>query len=301
MIAPDASSDATGPRRRLVLLIGAHKTASSHLQQSIMAAEEALRDRGVVPIPPLTVRRDLTPISAMLRDEVPPPIARGAAQAFLAHHAGDAERVVVMDENILGSTDPKTLLRAKRLYPWGQLRLSRVVDLFPDCEIEIGLGIRNLATFLPSCWGENLFHKPYCDFRTFLGGIDPTLLSWARLLRRLREVAPDARLFVWRYEDYTALMPLLCAQILGPRAAEQIKPLDKIMRPGFSAQAVTHLDSLGTPTRDDIHAARKKFSKAKGAVPFSPWSNAERAALDAHYEADLTALQSIENLRLLRP
>ena len=287
-------------RPRLVLLIGAHKTASSHLQQSIMAAEPALRDHSVAPVPPQVMRDHLDPIAHMLRDGAQLPEARQAAQDFLQKQAPGADRVVMMNENILGRTDPKSLLRARRLYPWAPRRLLWVVDLFPDHDIDIGLAIRNLATFLPSCWGENLFHKPYVDFDTYMGGIDPTDLSWARLLRRLRDTASRAQIFVWRYEDYTALMPHLCDRILGDRAAVHVTPLDKVMRLCFSAAAAAHLEAMEAPTNDDIHAARKAHSKADGAAPFRPWSQEQRAALDARYATDLKALSRIENLDLLQ-
>lgn len=103
--------------RRITLLAGAHKTASSHLQQSLMEAEARLRPHGIALVPPKTMRRDLAPLWQLLRDGTSPEILRAAAEGFLQLHGGESRHLVLMDENALGSTDAKMLFKKRRLYP----------------------------------------------------------------------------------------------------------------------------------------------------------------------------------------
>lgn len=284
---PISDNPATGPRRRLLFLAGAHKTASSHLQASLTGSAAALRQIGVAPVPPRAMREDLTPVAQLIRAGVAPQVGQGAAEAFLALHAGDARRVVLMDENILGSTDRKMLMRKKRLYPWAHLRLARLLELFPGHDIEIGLALRSPASFLPSCWSESLHHGPIRPFAEFMRGIEPAELRWSRLLERLQAAAPQARITVWRYEDYARLGPRLHAGLLGPEAAARVTPVERVMRRGLSARAVDWLMRQPAPDREALRAARKQYPKAGAEDAFDPWSAQERRALEQAYAEDL--------------
>ena len=185
-----------------------------------------------------------------------PTIVRAAAEAFLTLHGGTAHRVVLMDENILGGTDRRLLLRPNRFYPWAHHRLARLTEMFPDHDIEIGIGLRNPADFLPSCWSENLHHSDIAFFETYMDGITPEKLHWSELATRIRESFPKARLFLWTYEDYFKAARRLYRRITNDPAAELIAPIDKVMRPGISSKAVELLFSRPRPSRDRPGAHR---------------------------------------------
>ena len=288
-------------RRRLVFLVGAHKTASSHLQQSLLDAAPALTARGVAILPPKLIRADLTPVSALVRDGISPEIGQGAGAAFLSLHGGTAPTVVLMDENILGSTDRKMLMRKTRLYPWAHHRLGRIITLFPGHEIEIGLAIRSPATFLPSCWSESLHHGPFEPFRRFTKGVDPLALRWSALAQRLHQAAPHARIIAWRYEDYPQVFPQVTTRLLGPDAGAQVTPVDRIMRPGLSAEAAHWLGQQEAPDKDTVLAARKRFPKTETTPGLDPWTAADHAAMAASYADDTAALATCPHVELVTP
>lgn len=288
-------------RRRLVFLVGAHKTASSHLQQSLLDAGAALAAHDVALVPPKAVRADLTPVSALVRDGISPEIGQAAGAAFLSLHGGTAATVILMDENILGSTDRKMLMRKTRLYPWAHHRLGRIISLFTGHDIEIGLAIRSPATFLPSCWSESLHHGPYEPFRRYIKNIDPLALSWSALADRLHEAAPQTRMIAWRYEDYPALFPQLTTRLLGPAASTQVTPVDRVMRPGLSAEAADWLARETTPDKDAVLAARKRFPKKDGAPGLDPWKPADHAAMTRAYTADIADLAAKPHVDLITP
>jgi hypothetical protein len=296
--------DTTGQpsrRRRIVLLAGAHKTASSHLQSSLMAEQAAIRAEGVALAPPRVHRRSFTPLLQQRKDGAPLRTVQDAAAALANDLAGTAATLVIMDENILGGTSSKMLLAGRRLYRWAPNRLAQLAALFPGHSIDIGLGIRDPADFLPSCWSETIRLGGYQDFRSYLGGVDPLRLSWADLLQRIAAEVPHARLFVWCYEDYAHIFDSVCTRVMGPNAARHALPLDRTIRPGLSAAAVAWLESLAAPQKPDIRIALRRYPKRAAADAYDPWSAAERAALNRRYARDRAELRQSPGLQWLRP
>lgn len=288
-------------KRRLVILAGAHKTASSHLQHSLLGSAEALQKIGIAVVGPKTMRRDLIPFSQLLRDGMTAEVVRAGADGFLAHYGADADTVVLMDENILGGTDRKMLMRRSRLYPWGPRRLARLVELFEGHDIELGLAVRNPATFLPSCWSESLLHGRFDDFETFVQGFDPTGKTWTGLVGRLSEANPGLPMTIWRYEDYNTLGPSLFARLLKPKAAEAVRPDPQRRRAGLSQKAAEWFQAQTNRDEATVQDARQRFPKTGPETAFSPWSEEEQAALTQSYRRDMAKLAAHEGVTILSP
>ncbi|MEO0751291.1 MAG: hypothetical protein AAFY25_05770 [Pseudomonadota bacterium] len=288
-------------RRRLVILAGAHKTASSHVQHSLLGSEAALRHLGIAVIGPKTLRQDLTPFSQLLRDGMTPQVVRAGADGFLSHYGGQASTVVLMDENILGGTDRKMLMRKSRLYPWAPRRVARLLELFEGHEIELAISVRNPATFLPSCWSESLHHGRYDDFNTFIQGFDPTGKVWSGLIDRITQTAPNIRLTLWRYEDLSALGPSLYAQLLQPEAADTVHPDPEVRRAGLSQHAADWFQAQTTRDKTTVQEARKLFPKIGPETAFVPWTDDELTALTRSYDRDIRRLTERSGITVLRP
>lgn len=295
------SASPSGPPRRITLLAGAHKTASSHLQHSLLDAQDVLRDMGIAVIGPKTIRRDLTPFSQLLRDGVSPEVVRAGANGFLDHHCGAAGQVLLMDENLLGGTDRKMLLRTTRLYPWAPRRVERLLDLLHGHHIDLALAIRNPATFLPSCWSESLRLGGSDDFSAFIQGVDLTKLAWSGFIDRLRDTLPELRLTLWRYEDYCALGPALYAHLLTPEAAQVITHDPKRRRPGLSQKAADWIAAQANVDKGTVQKARKRFPKTTPQDAFVPWTKAEHDAISKNYDQDVARLHARKDITLLQP
>ncbi|WP_397542139.1 hypothetical protein [Roseovarius salis] len=287
--------------RRLTFLVGAHKTASSHLQHSLAGAASELARQGTAVIGPKAMRADLLPVMNMVRDGMATEVGQGAARAFLQLHAGSARHALLMDENILGGTDRKMLMRKTRLYPWAHRRLGRLMALLPGHEVRIGLAIRNPATFLPSCWSESLHHRPFRSFADYVAGIAPERLRWSDLLERLRAAAPGARFIVWRFEDYRALGPALHAHLLGERMAALVSHADRRLRPGLSDKAAAWLQDHPAPDRDALKTARARFPKTTERDAFAPWAPEAHERMTRAYDRDCARIGDMAGLDLLWP
>lgn len=288
-------------RRRLTFLIGAHKTASTHLQRSLTAQRDAVRDAGVAIIGPMPIGGDILPLSELLRGRADPALLSLAAEGFLDKHAGDAPEVLLLNENILGnSLAPDMALRDNQLYKFAPARLKRVLQLFPGHDIRVGLAVRNPAGFLVSAWQENMKGHAFQPFRDYLGQTEVAQLSWLKLIKRLRQAIGETEIFLWRYEDYADVAPRVLHHAMGP-AAGRITLKQGAANPGFSAAALDFLADNGTVTKDASAEALRRFPKGPDNPAFQPWTEAELQAMSERYDADLQKIESRGLGQVLRP
>lgn len=289
--------------REVIVLVGAHKTASTHFQRSLHRAEARLRRRGVGLLMPRFVRREILPLTYPLRDGAAAAPLRARVAEAIAAEVGAPDILVVMDENIIGGSQAPMLMDGDRLYPWAAGRLARVLALLPEGRRHVGMALRGRAEFLVSMHGESLHHTAYCDFRAYLGTTRPEALSWADLAARLRDAVAPVPITLWRYEDYPAVFDRIAAAMLGPAAAD-VTPRRAPARVGPSAAAIAALGARAAAGRADPGV----FARLKRAYPKSaehpgpaPWSAAERAALQARYGDDLSLLGQTPGVTLLAP
>ena len=287
-------------RRRLSLLIGAHKTASTHLQRSVTDSRAALAPHGVGVIGPMPIGADILPLSGLLRGRADPEVLRLAAEGFLSKHVGDAERVVLMNENILGSLAPNMLLQDDRLYKFAPGRVKRVVQLFETHDIQVGVAIRAPGTFLVSAWQENMKGHAFHSFRQYLGHTDLSGLRWHRMIKRMQQALGEVKLFVWRFEDYPQVAPKVLQHCMGD-AAGAVTLRDSAANPGFSGAAIDWLAAHGEVSKDSTREALQRFPKGTDFPAYDPWSDDERGLLDRTYDQDCAKLAEMPGVTLIRP
>lgn len=282
---------------RLVVLAGAHKTASTHLQQTLLAARQGLAVQGVGLIGPREFRAAFRGLLAQ-----PDP---GAAAGLLARMCPGARRVVILDENLLGGT-ARGLLYGPRgaIYPAALRKVNALMALFPDAPLSLGLAIRQQGRHIASCWAEELLHGPWMPFAAYARGLRPGAPQWAALLKRLADAT--GAVTVWRYEDHAAVMAQVIDWATGidglgyglPRAKRMFRA-----SPSDPAVRALHAAMEADPAQDHKAAYRQ----AKAAFPrpphpaFSPWAADETAGFDADYAEDIARIARDPRLTLLAP
>jgi hypothetical protein len=287
-------------KRRLTLLFGAHKTASTHLQRSLTGSRKALTPQGVGVIGPMPIGADIIPLSGLLRGRADPKLLQLAADAFLTREAHDAEQVVLMNENVLGTLAPNMLLQDDRLYKFAPGRIKRVLQLFEHQHFSVGVAIRAPETFLVSGWQENMKGHAFEQFRDYLGQTDVAALQWHQTVKRIQNAIGDIPILIWKYEDYPKVTPKLLAHMIGP-AADAVTLQTGTANPGFSADAIAHLQPIGEVTKDTTRDALALFPKGDAHPAYRPWTNGERAALAAIYREDCSKLAAMDNVTFVRP
>lgn len=290
---------------QIVYHIGANCTDQDRLLKSVLKNADTFAEQGVkVPgpgkyrrliretiqtldgAPPASDTRDVL-LDAILDDEQCNRLVMSHAQFMCVHRR-------VFENGIF--------------YELAEQKLTGLANLFPDDEIEIFLGLRNPATFLPAVYGEN----PSDSFEDFMHGVDPLDLRWSDLIARIRTILPKASLTVWCNED----TPLIWAQLIRELAG--VDPLTRITG-GFdllsaimSAEGmkkfVSYLKSHPPQTevqkRRIIAAFLERYAlddEVEDVVDLPGWTEATVAQLTAHYDEDIYRIEAIPGVNFIAP
>ena len=200
---------------QIVYHIGANCTDQDRLLKSILKNSETFAQQGVKVPGPGKYRR----------------LIRETIQALEGNQPANDTREILLDAilddeqcNRLVMSHSQFMCVHRRVFESGvfyalaETKLEGLASLFPDDEIEIFLGLRDPATYLPAIFGDS----PVESFSDFMRGVDPLDLRWSDLVARIRKILPNANLTVWCNED----TPLIWAQLI--REVAGVDPLTKI-------------------------------------------------------------------------
>lgn len=218
--------------------LGAHKTATTHIQETLAALRPRLAAGGVDAIPmegfralwskKVRRRRWLEHRLILAGD----PFARWAVRRFyedLSDLRLGPPTLIISEENIIGHTKHALYWRS---YPeiFRRLRLLRALT-GSRTEVHLFFCVREMSAFLPSVYAEALrFFSFECPFEELLAGklADPP--RWTDLVDAIGRAWPEASLKVWCYEDYEQATPSILQLLIGAAPG----PLPKIRRPPWT-------------------------------------------------------------------
>lgn len=294
--------------------VGAHKTATTHLQLSLAAQRAALRKAGVRFFGPSQLRTEDAPgpLSAVLNPQADP--ARVEAwRERLESWLCNARRTLLSEENLPGTFTPELLFGPQDMvYPQAAPRLERLMVLAGGHPATLLLGVRHPLDFVTSAYGMRLNGDQRPGLARYLGDFSPQRIRWSDLAGRLLAVPGVERLVVWRFEDYPGVRPAILAEMVGPEAAGLVglRTPDQV---GWSQAAYRHLRwnyylswKYRVPRNVDRRMALAREAKVRfpkglrwpGMVLFG---RRERAAADAAYARDWDALRALPRVTALQP
>lgn len=284
------------------LHLGAHKTASTHLQKSLQRAPgklaaEGIRFRGPKYLrdPDHKLAKATQTGGADLSDIFGPDP--------LTTVADGAERLVLSDENLLGQAFNDA--QPGVLYPRARGRIERLLDALSPSPVTLFVGIRNPGPWLASLYSQKIKGGHYMRFDQFCAGFRPTDLRWSGLIRRLLAINPHQGIVVWRHEDYVRIEDKLLARILGKPAPKGVKFVPQRVNKSISAAAIEDLlvqhDEGRVMPEDWGKAAQQKFPLSENFPAFDPWSEVEKEASQFAYLEDIETIKSYPNVTFLTP
>ncbi|THH38336.1 hypothetical protein E4Z66_01835 [Aliishimia ponticola] len=316
---------------RIILHIGAHKTASTHFHRLMRANAARLTPGDVHVAKKEDIRRNLTrQIRQMRRVFSGSGHRQDMPGGVGARMAGTAQTLFLSDENLIGTSqnllghrfDGVSWLGSRRwlrawlarmfgrplIYPHAERRMVIVSRMLSGVDQEIYIAIRNPVTFLASNYCETIRFHGYQDFAEYRRGIDAAALSWAAFIQRLSDTLPGVPITVWRQEDYPQVAPQLVARVLDVKQKRVRIPakLQEVVRPGLSARAVEGIAALCRDkpdrwTRDEIEAIAEEFPRSESNPPPSLLTPEEAAELDAQYRDDLQTIAAMPGVTLIAP
>lgn len=282
------------PVREWRVHIGAHKTATTHLQDTLEAIRPVLLRRGVDAIDHRAFRKaDRGFLS--LRNWRIWAGGRILAEAFRGRieplRAGP-DRLILSEENFLGSLHSAVQRKPYRSV-WFQLRALAAIGT--EAPLHLFLTIRRMDAFLPSAYAQLLRNR---SAKMPFGELKPALVAapprWTDVVRRVRRAVPHARLTVWRYEDYRAHRREIVENLCGTELDElpDIAPPKATMRPSAAAVRAAEALDRAMPRKDWRRRVEALYREAAaaGGPPYAPFGEAECERFAAAYEADCADL-----------
>lgn len=298
---------------------GVHKTATSHIQSILQRNAGRLRKSGVHYVHHRVTRKEYTvpvqlngyeKIGMDFEPKVTDAELAEKARAFFAKvDAGPDERIILSDENMPGHSGH--CVKRGLLYRWRNMLLPLFAQHIPHPVTEVHLALRNYPDFFASTFVEFLRsasgEKVITEER-MKRNVLSNLPSWKGLVDLTLDCFPDARVIVWRHEDFHALSQAVIANLCGPDVdiATLATPKRKRGRPSASHRAVREI--LIEIERNGGEAALAKRAEIQDAYPrgpdfpgYDPWTPQERSHMTRLYDRDLADIASRQRVTLLAP
>lgn len=319
----------------LTVHVGAHKTATTHLQSTLRAMIPALLAAGMVysDVAHWRGRRELagglSRLSARMaaRHEAaasPSPFRAGQGagaggrrgnpfrgdQQAIAHVIDRMveiwPQVLLSEENILGGIRSDRLFGpGSVLYPNAHARIDALALMLRRRPVRLCLSIREPSAFLTSAFAMQVMGGRQLLFEDYLNGFRPEALSWSGLAERLLSVPGVAGLTVWRYEDYPAIRPVIFERLLPPGLAQAAPDLPAVnvsmSQDAFDAVRQRAMDDSEADLTRMARRAARQFPRKPGERALQVVDPATTRLCAAAYAEDCARLSAMAGVDLLTP
>ncbi|MEM9583695.1 MAG: hypothetical protein AAGA08_11315 [Pseudomonadota bacterium] len=289
----------------IVLHIGVHCTDEDRLLKCLLQNTDKLGEEGIVVPETGRYRPVIRETLQVLKDDDASDEMRQTLLDALVDD-DDARRVVLSHDSFLGV--PGRAIKENALYPMVGKRGSRLRNLFANSTMEIFLGLRNPATFIPAVFARA--KEP--DFATFLGGSDPMLLRWSDMIARLRNALPDAPVTVWCNEDTPLIWHDLLQRLSGHDEFTLLDGRDDFYGEIMSKTGLTRMQSYlkAHPPQNELQLRRilsaflDKFAiedALEEEIDLPGWDEAYIDRLTEQYDADVALIPDIDGVTFIAP
>lgn len=277
------------------LHVGAHKTASTHLQAILRRNGARLEAAGARVILPDEARM----LTTQLRRPLGAPLRALAARRRLAELLRGADRALASDQDAMGRCDE--MIARAALYPAARARLRLWRRAAKGRETTVWLSIRAYAPFLSGVHAQALTGRQAAPLPPHVRARLAALpRRWPDVVGDIRAVLPEARLIVWDCAGYAALRPRILAEMTGGVGLEPVnrRPM---ATPSGAAMAAIFAAPAALLTREALDAAGQARPIGPGAPRYDPWSETERAAMDAAWAEDRERVAALPGVEMLEP
>jgi hypothetical protein len=270
---------------RMILHIGAHKTATSYMQKKLAQNIDLLARRNIHYDPLETFRKEFTPI---LNDKQATP----SEWVFELRSTAKSMNVIISEENIMGV--PGDIVREGHYYVWAQPRLKRTCTLLGHDTPEIFLALREYSGFTVSMYSEYIRHRQFMKFADYLEIYEKSAFSWVRVIDDIFTAIPGAKLTVWDFGNFRKIEKDIFQAMLG-FDPDVLQSPEGPVRESFSDAAVRAFEALSGAL---THAEMKKLiapiarNLPKGELhsAFDPHVPETKDRMRAQFKTDLATI-----------
>ena len=286
-----AQSFGTGHGRavKLHLHLGAHKTATTHVQ-NVMQLNRILYSENTHYVLMEEFRENVTRGAKLLK----PHCNKEVEQYLNKLVRVEKENLIISEENIIG--DAKDIYSSKLLYSNMEKRIRRLagfVSSFSDTNI--WFTVRSMDSFIPSLYCESLLHWDFRQFgQVFSGHYEQ---SWIPAILVLRDNFPNAKINVIPYEKYGTILPkwleLMTGVKVGWNLQEEERARVSINHLSVKTMNYFHLLVPTGMTPKFLKTMSWCFLKIGKGHKFSPFNESAKSKLKSLYLEDLAKIQNL--------
>ncbi len=240
---------------QIVYHLGVHCTDEERLLKCLLRNRGALAAEGIAVPGPARYRNLMRDTAASLNGSA----ASEDTQALILDQILDSDhafgRVVLSWDNFLAF--PLWALQG-RLYPNAGEKMLALARIFPDCEAEFHLAVRNPATFLPAL----LQKQRGKTYEEFMGGLEPMDVFWSDMIGEIAEANPEVPLHVWCDEDTPLVWPEVMEAVAGHGPAAVLEGADDFLASLMTADGFAAMTGYMRAHPPGTAAARREITAA---------------------------------------
>lgn len=289
----------------LTIHVGAHKTASTHTQQTLRGLWPRMTAAGIMYLDMRALRRPGHRLDSSLENGPAAARRRSPWRRRMDQASEIWPHILLSEENTLGSIRREGLMGPEGVYPNAVRRMDRLCAIMRRRPAVLFMGVREPLSFLTSAFSMEVQGGHELDFGEYTAGFDPAALSWSGLAERLLSVRGVAQVVVWRHEDHAAVRGAVLRAMLPDAVARHADdPPPAVV--GLSQAAYDEIlrrfaaDADGDPVTI-AREAKTLFPRGGDARPLSVADAATRDRCRESYREDIDRLSRIDGVTLLRP
>lgn len=292
---------------QVILHTGVHCTDEDRLLKCLLRNAETWRHEGVAIPGPSRYRALLTESLNKLRGRVPDTDTREILlDAILEDDPGQFSRLVLSNDNFFSV--PKLMFQGGHVYQRAESRLQTFARIFDGDEIEVYMGLRDPASFLPAAFAAT----PCDDFSTFMDGVNPMHFRWSDLVRRMHEALPAVPFTLWCNEDTPLLWGQIIREMAGIALSRKITGAFDLYAQIISREGMLRFRAFLKENPTITEAQKRRVMMAfldKYAIEeemaeeldLPGWDGAYVDMLTELYEEDMETIAAMPGVRLLTP
>lgn len=287
------------------LYLGAHKTATTHLQGILMASRDLLSAQNIKLSAPQDVRKEWLPKLFKYCNN-PNERGSGLLEGLRAIAPKDGLWILT-EENIAGVSNDFVIKPG--MYPAAAERIKSIVEIFPDANISLFFSLRSYDSFYRSAYSEVVRNRGYLPFGEFYDEARFAGNSWAEMVSRFQSVLPQQNITLWRFEDFRSLVPQLVRGLTNIQEVEALLAAYKpeTTRPSLSQKTIDILAQLHPVlNRQESLALVERINRAypisDECSPCRPFSEQQEAVFRQKYVEDIQAIKAgFPEINFLQP
>jgi len=279
----------------LKLYIGAHKTATTHVQHLLAANRRTLALHNVS----LSIPSDIRPVwfpsfNKYVRN-------KNIAELKAITDTSPVDGVwIFAEENFSGV--PYDLKTKAGIYPSLYERLSVLKDIFPEAKLEVFFSIRSYDTYYASSYLEVVRNKGYIPFEEYFDEERYINNSWFQVIKMIVDaLGSQQRITLWKYENFSQILQ----RVLKGLTELEVDLINEIIsryevdrtRPSISQKTLSIFGSLDPI--EDLQAAQRVLEDLNRKYPaslengyFKPFGDNRTQIFKEQYRKDVVAIST---------